>query len=151
MEHENEPIWTDNTERYVKDILQLSRDSAEGHYKAYKRCKISRNVWATPTLIIPLAMSSCQALLKDKDHAFVMAVLCQGLYFISACCAGILHYYDFGAKANSHDNSQYHYECLSNDIELELSKRPVARRNCELMMVIFKMNYDRINQFSINI
>ena len=147
----HEPIWSDDTEGYIKDLLKQCKNNLGAHYKAYKKCRLSRNIWATPTLLIPLAMSSCQALLKDEKHAFTMAVLCQVLYFISACCAGILHYYDFGGKANSHANSQYHYECLSNDIDLELSKRPVARRNCELMMVIFKMNYDRINQFSINI
>ena len=132
--------WTNELEEYIKNILNISRESSQHHKDKGVKCKTLRHVWGLPSIIIPIAVTAIEN--ADYDNK----ILLSSSLAIATISAAIDHLFNFGKRSEVHFQAMSKYDNLVTDCEEVLSTQREFRHNPTTVISQIKMAYDCINE-----
>ena len=132
--------WTDELEDYIRNILNICKESSQHHKQKGIKCKTLRHVWGLPSIVIPIAVTA----IENADYE--NKILISSSLAIATISAAIDHLFNFGKRSEVHFQAMSKYDNLVTDCEEVLATQREFRHNPTTVMSQIKMAYDCINE-----
>ena len=141
-DHSSDKSWTDNTEDYLRKILEECKVQVSAHNDAGYTNKKSHARWAFPAMAIPAVSAPILGAFKDE---LWVAYFGMGSMCTTALCTAYSTFFRFGEKAQQHFNYAGRYGDIVTDIE-EILAKPVGKRaSGTVTMRTIRMKLDSLN------